>query len=180
MLQPQEIRACIFHGPFADLLEDLNDNQDWRNIYGPPSKRLKDQEFVLRFLALLFAAEKYSRPMNEFLNAFMGGNRSLKRVDEAQIRAAFVPTSALINATLARKSFRPERALNAAVCDSVMVGLARRLKIGEVKKPVQFVAAYGDLLKNAAYLSTIKSGTSDEANVRLRLDEATKAFHELE
>jgi hypothetical protein len=51
LLQPQEIRACIYHGPFAELLDELNSNPDWRKIYGAPSKRLKDQELILRFLA---------------------------------------------------------------------------------------------------------------------------------
>jgi uncharacterized protein with ParB-like and HNH nuclease domain len=54
-LEPQEIRVCIFHGPFADLLEELNANKEWRAIYGPQSKRIKDQELILRFLALFFS-----------------------------------------------------------------------------------------------------------------------------
>ena len=176
LLQPQEIRACIFHGVFAEFLEELNSEKDWRNIYGAPSKRRKDEELILRFLALLFAAEDYARPMNEFLNTFMGANRYFKKVDKSQIMAAFAPTSALIEKALGRKAFRPERALNAAVCDSVMVGLARRLKIREVKSLEQFVAAYDALLKDSTYLSVTKTSTADETNVRIRLEKATKAF----
>ena len=176
LLQPQEIRACIFHGSFADLLEELNEGKDWMTIYGTPSKRLKDQELILRFLALLFFAKDYSRPMNEFLNKFMGWNRNLKNIDRNQITEAFVPTLALINKTLGRKAFRPERSLNAAVYDSIMVGLAKRLKRGELKKPNQFATAYGHLLADNDYMSAIKTGTADEANVKLRLEKATKAF----
>jgi len=66
--------------------------------------------------------------------------------------------------------------LNAAVCDSVMVGLARRLKIREVKSLEQFVAAYDALLKDSTYLSVTKTSTADETNVRIRLEKATKAF----
>lgn len=40
-LQPQEIRACIFHGPFNDLLNELNDEPAWRRVFGRHSKRLK-------------------------------------------------------------------------------------------------------------------------------------------
>jgi uncharacterized protein with ParB-like and HNH nuclease domain len=32
LLHPQEIRACIFHGPFNDLLFELNDIKAWRNV----------------------------------------------------------------------------------------------------------------------------------------------------
>ena len=176
LLQPQEIRVCIFHGPFADLLEELNQSEDWRTIYGPPSKRLKDQELILRFLALLFFAQEYSRPMNEFLNKFMGWNRNLEKIDKNQITCAFVSAVTLINEILGRKAFRPERALNAAVYDSVMVGLAKRLKRGKLHKPKQFATAYGRLLNDKEFMSSIKTGTAGEPNVRLRLDKATKAF----
>ena len=175
LLQPQEIRACIFHGPFADLLEELNLDPHWRKIYGPPSKRLKDQELILRFLALFFSMKTYSRPMSEFLGKFMGGNRYLKKVAADQIRQTFLPAAAVCS-TLEGKAFRPERALNAAVCDSVMVGLATRLTRGNITKPSQFKAAYDHLLNDAKYISAIKKATADEANVALRTDKAIGAF----
>ncbi len=178
-LQPQEIRVCIFHGPFADLLEELNADKNWRAIYGIQSKRIKDQELILRFLGLFFSADKYSRPMNEFLNKFMGSNRNLTKIDKNRIADVFAPTTALINTTLRKKAFRPERALNAAVCDSVMVGLARRLQRGELKKPREFVAAYTQLLADGDYTTATKTATADEANVKLRLDRATNAFARL-
>ena len=56
LLHPQEIRACIFHGPFNELLVEFNDIREWRNVYGPPSDRLKDQELILRFFALYFCS----------------------------------------------------------------------------------------------------------------------------
>ena len=175
-LQPQEIRACIFHGPFAELLEKLNENEDWREIYGTPSKRLKDQELILRFLALFFFASEYSRPMNEYLNKFMGRNSKLNKIDKDHITAAFAPTVALIRKILGSKAFRPERALNAAVYDSVMVGLAKRLAHGPLKKPQNFAGAYAHLMKDKEYLSATKTGTADEPNVKLRIEKATRAF----
>lgn len=176
LLQPQEIRACIFHGPFDDLLEDLDKNGVWRNIYGPPSKRLKDQELILRFFALYFYANQYSRPMKEFLNKFMGANRDLRQISKGKLCKAFVPTVELINDALGSRAFRPERALNAAVCDSVMVGTARGLKKGKVKNVGSFRRTYEALLTDGKYLSAIKTGTSGEANVKKRLERATKVF----
>jgi len=172
--------VCIFHGPFAELLERLNGCEDWRAIYGPPSKRLKDQELILRFLALFFSADEYSRPMNEFLNTFMGRNRYLKKIGSQAMTDAFMPTVAVINQALGRKALRPERALNAAVCDSIMVGLANRLKRGKLRKAGPFAAAYTSLLNDANYMSAVKTGTADEPNVDLRLAKATEAFAGLE
>jgi uncharacterized protein with ParB-like and HNH nuclease domain len=70
-LTPQEIRHCINHGDFTNLLEELNDNLEWREIYGNKNRRLKDRELILRFLALYYDNSKYERPMSEFLNGFM-------------------------------------------------------------------------------------------------------------
>lgn len=47
LLQPQEIRACIYHGPFVALLKDLNEHAPWRHVYGTVSRRMRDQELIL-------------------------------------------------------------------------------------------------------------------------------------
>jgi Protein of unknown function DUF262 len=52
LLQPQEIRVALFPGPLVRLLRDLNEEQPWRALVGNRSKRLKDQELILRFFAL--------------------------------------------------------------------------------------------------------------------------------
>ena len=45
-LSPQEIRNCIYAGPLIDTIEQLNDSQEWRAIYGSakPDKRKKDEQ----------------------------------------------------------------------------------------------------------------------------------------
>jgi hypothetical protein len=179
LLQPQEIRVCIYHGGFAEVLEILNTDKKWRAIYGPSSKRLKDQELILRFLALFYAHERYERPMNEFLNKFMAWNRNLDKISAAEISSTFLPTIKLIEEAMGKKAFRPERALNAAVLDSVMVGIARRLKRGKVKNIESVSGAYKRLLSDKMYLSAVKISTADESNVTLRIDKAIDAFHRL-
>ncbi|USB33934.1 DUF262 domain-containing protein [Paenibacillus sp. YPG26] len=76
-LHSQEIRACIYHGVFNELLEELRNNVDWLNLYGNPSNRLKDQELILRIIALYFDLDNYKKPLKEFLNKYMAKNRSL-------------------------------------------------------------------------------------------------------
>jgi hypothetical protein len=176
LLRPQEIRACIFHGPFNDLLSDLNDTQAWRNVFGPPNKRLKDQELILRFLALKFSEQGYSRPMKEFLNKFMGANRYLKRIPPNKLKKAFSATIEVIDSVLSNQAFRPERALNAAVFDSVMVGLSSRLARGKIKRLNSFKRAYEKLLSDSEYLASVRTSTSDETLLQRRIDKATSAF----
>lgn len=171
-LQPQEIRACIFHGEFEELLRELDGNEAWREIYGPPSSRMKDQELILRSFALLCARDKYARPMKEFMNEFMGSNRHLQKIHEADLRAAFEPTVSLIRDALGRRAFRPERALNAAVFDAVMIATTELLRHHPKTTPETFKKRYERLLQDQEFLSATKAGTSDEANVSTRIKRA--------
>ncbi len=91
-LQPQEIRSALYHGELADLLRQLNQDSDWRAIYGQPSERLKDQEMILRFFAMRYYGNSYARPMKVFLNRCMATNRRFDRQSENELTAAFADT----------------------------------------------------------------------------------------
>jgi hypothetical protein len=72
--------------------------------------------------------------------------------------------------------FRPSNAINAAVFDSVMVGVARA---NAAHGPLQadFVRdRYRALLVDDPYTTAISRATADEARVETRLNLATKAF----
>ncbi len=179
-LQPQEIRACIYHGEFSDLLKRLNENKSWRAILGPANKNLRDQELILRFLALYFSAEKYKRPMKAFLNSYMGKNRHLKFQSEEELCQAFVRTIEVAHKCLGSKAFRPKRALNAAVFDAVMVGIARRLARGNILNCETLEARYQNLLSNDNFLTACQTQTSDDEKVNRRVKLATNAFTDVE
>lgn len=179
LLHSQEIRAAIYHGPFNNLLGRLNEDPAWRSIYGPISPRMRDQELILRFLALYFRTDRYSRPMKAFLNSYMGANRALRLQDAEQIRAAFVPTANAVATALGERAFKPKRALNAAVFDAVMVGLTRRL---QKERPVERDAIsdrYNALLANQLFVGATERSTTDEETVRRRLDVATMIFDQI-
>lgn len=175
-LMPQEIRTALYHGTFVDLIRDLNDYEPWRQIYGKKNNRLKDQELILRFLALLFDAERYERPMEEFLNKFAKRNQNAQARFLLDCETVFTSTIKFISQALDNKAFRPEGPINAAVFDSVMVGLARRL-IGNPVENIEAVqAAYYGLLKDEAYSTAVSYATSNERSVETRLRKSTEAF----
>lgn len=78
-LLPQEIRNCVYQGPFNSLLIAINENESWRRLFGKESKddRMRDVEFILRFFALssdeiLFNNDPPSRiSLKKYLNQFM-------------------------------------------------------------------------------------------------------------
>lgn len=178
-LQPQEIRSCIYYGEFCELLHELNEIPSWRQIYGRPSKRLKDNELILRYFALYYFLDKYERPIKEFLNKYMAANRNLKLHNADLLRSKFVTSIDLIAQTIGQRAFRPERALNVSVFDAIMIGITRRLERGALSDPSIFVSKYDELLKTRAFNITTQTGTSDVANVKKRIDLATKMFESL-
>jgi len=175
-LQPQEIRACIFYGSFSELLAELNDTPSWRNVYGPPSKRLKDQELILRFFALFYNLDRYKRPMKEFLNDYMGKNKNFAFQNKEELKTLFVNAITFISDSLEREAFRPERTLNAAAYDGIMVGLARKISRVTLHDKETFKTKYRELIANKDFFNACKTATSDESNVISRIDLATRAF----
>lgn len=179
-LVPQEIRNCIYRGPFNELLKELNQNESWREIFGKMHSRAKDQELILRYLALYLDEESYSRPMKGFLNSYMNKNRNLKLHTRYDICEAFIPTIELIYKALGEKAFRRiTTALNAAVFDAVMVGTARRLEQGGINNLGEFRQEHLGLLGNEDFAFDTESRTTDEGRVKRRLELATNAFAEV-
>jgi Protein of unknown function DUF262 len=177
-LQPQEIRACIYHGEFNKLLGELNKLDAWRKIYGKVDPRMRDQELILRFLALYFNGEEYKNPLKGFLNNFMAKNRALSLHSKDSIIKIFSETAEIAYDCFGEKAFKPRQRLNAAVFDAVMVGLAYRLKRGLINDKESVRSSYGSLLENKKFLSsTIDTArTTDSIEVGKRLKESIKVF----
>jgi hypothetical protein len=176
-LSYQEIRACVSFGSFSALLRDLNANTSWRAIFGKQSNRLKDEELLLRFFALLHRGDEYKKPMREFLDNFLEDNRDLGLFSEDTLKAEFNNTIDLVHSALGDKAFRVSNSLNAAIFDSVMVGIAHRLKKGAITDRAAIAEAYTNLFKDKAYQAAFVRATSDDESVRSRLKIAIDAFY---
>ncbi len=179
-LQPQEIRMALYHGKLAKVLKTLNEEETWRRLYGKKSSRLKDVEMVLRFFAFYYYEPKYSKPMKVFLNRYMASNRNLERQTETELQDVFRRTTSLLADVLGRRAFRPERGMNAAVVDSLMTGVAWRLKQGPIDNAEDFRHQHELLLANDTYIDAIKRATSDEASVKTRMALAKGAFADIQ
>lgn len=175
-LQPQEIRVALYHGKLVTVLRELNENPDWRVLFGRKSRRIKDMEMILRFFAFFYHADSYRSPMKDFLNRYMASNRDLQRQSAAQLESTFTSATSIINEAIGQQAFRPVRAVNAAMIDAILTGVAKRLTSGAITAHDQFRKQYDGLLMNKAFRSAIETGTSQEANVRRRIQLATQAF----
>lgn len=173
-LNPQEIRSAIYAGNFCELLGELNRNESWRQLFGNPHKRKRDEELILRFLALLHEYESYRPSMTRFLNGFMQKNRNIDCKIQRQMECEFSRTVQTILNKIDITAFRPLRAVNAAVLDSIMVGVAKRLQNGDIQSSIK--DQYDELLENAEFEASISGGTSQGDKVRQRINLAINAF----
>lgn len=172
-LQPQEIRAAIYHGPFQKLLGKLNQNSDWREIFGPMHKRSKDQELILRFLALSNNRVAYEKPMKAFLNNFMGDNRHAEDGRLSTFATSFETTIARAKAALGSRAFRPQRSMNVAVFDAIMVAINECQ--GANKEAIS--DAYSGLVQNEDFMNLSSEATSNDSNVHGRINMAIEAIN---
>lgn len=71
-LNPQEIRASLYHSKFFESVFDLNQNAKWRDLLGSaePDSRMKDMEVILRSLSLREGIDGYAGSMTAFVNQF--------------------------------------------------------------------------------------------------------------
>lgn len=179
-LTHQEIRSTIYLGEFNNLIEVLNENPNWRTIFGKKSLRKKDEEFILRFFALYFDYNNYSPPMRLFLNNFMQVHRNLKNLNKDKLKELFEKVVILIDDSLGKLAFRQTKSLNAAIFDAVMVGLANQLERVSVKDREQFKLLYQELLDSPKFQKNIETGTTAQSNsVKNRIEEAIAKFEKL-
>lgn len=169
-MTPQEVRNCIFHGPFNDLLIWLNQDADWRDIMGTPGpdKRMRDVELIARFFALADGHKKYTKPMKDFISQFMREHQQSE--DNVGFTTMFSETVDAVLQALGVKPFHIKRGLNAAVFDSVMVAFAS----SEGPVPHDIRNRYQILVRDAQYVAATTAGTTDETTVALRIRRAQK------
>ena len=130
ILTPMEIRRAIYYGKFLEMLEDLNRDENWRKIIGKveTDKRFRDIEWILRFFAFyLKDIDEYKGPLKTYLNYFM---KEYKNRREPEWEKIFKVTTQKIVESLGERPFHiPNRRLNLAVMESVMVAIAKNFNL---------------------------------------------------
>jgi len=90
-LNPQELRNCLYRGPYNNLIAQLAEAPKVLKVFGrrEPDKRMSDRELVLRFFALAHRRERYRTPFRSFLNEEMAANQHACSDDLLRYRAEF-------------------------------------------------------------------------------------------
>ncbi len=170
----QEIRNCIYHGQFNNMLNEMNGYDNWRQLFGrrEEDKRQRDVELILRFLALYYNAADYVKPMKQFLSDYMESNRNPGDVRLQEMKHLFQNTMDAVLDKLGNKPFHVKAGLNAAAFDSIAVAFAKNLdNISD-----DIAERYKILLQDEDFINSISTATTDNLVVSKRITVAHRCL----
>lgn len=194
-LMPQEIRNCVNQGQFNSLLFELNDNPNWRELFGKleVDPRMRDMEFILRFLALdtkfIKENESSSISLKKYLNEFMGASSSQNPdiVEERKNKFNFVMQFIIENIgenafynitggddTKIRKRFYPT--IFDAICPAVAIAYRH---FGDKIPKYNLESKRLDLLKDPEFRKYTSEGTMQISHIHGRINKALNYLFEI-
>ncbi|KCZ73689.1 Protein of unknown function DUF262/HNH endonuclease [Candidatus Methanoperedens nitroreducens] len=108
-LNDQELRNCIYRGPYNMLLKELSEDTDFMQLLGlkKPDKRMKDVELALRFAAFYHSTYlKYKPPIKNFLNDDMVEYQHISDAKSTELKNAFKNSVTIIKSLLGAHAFK--------------------------------------------------------------------------
>ena len=175
-LSPQEIRSCVYRGRLNDLLQDLNSDENWRAIWGPLHSRAKDQEVILRVLALRDNFRNYTRPLNQFLNDYMAQHLNPSENWIKERRKQFKATMRIVADFVTTEPFRRGSGLNIAITEAIIIGIWSRMEQRPIKTPSELRDMAITLRDKEEFVSVTDRATTQPASVTGRIRQAIKVF----
>jgi Protein of unknown function DUF262 len=187
-LNDQELRNCIYRGPYNDLVDELSREPDFVFLVGleKPDKRRRDVELVLRFCAFHNATYlKYKQPMKTFLNKEASTRRNLSAEDAKELRSAFKNACQITRSMFGHNAFKrfyrgspahpngrwEPKKFNTSLFDVVMYGFA---DLDKNKAFAQMDAIREALIHlmadNQEFIDAIELSTSSVQAVTKRFD----------
>jgi uncharacterized protein DUF262 len=185
-LSAQELRHGIYHGRFITWLGQAAKDEKWRRrLHAGGNKRMKAEEFLLRFLAFHFRIDEYQKPLEAFLNSFVEYHRDDSDEVIEALEALFEKTLEGVDAlfgdlTFAIYDYEHEyeivSSFNAALFDAEMLAVSRtNLQANAVtpKKREAFIRDLGELFFDDEFRNAIGRATSDVNQVKRRVTALT-------
>jgi hypothetical protein len=163
----QEVRNAIYGGPLNDSLKRLNRYPDWRAIVGrvSPDKHMRDEELILRFLALHENLSGYQKPLGDFLSRFMQRQRNASPAVIRRYEELFRQTVSRTRDALGPRPFHLRAGLNAAVYDATLVAMS-----SESPTVPDIRAAFFELTRSTEFFDLTSYATTDTDSVKRRIE----------
>ena len=187
-LQRQEVRNCIFLGKSTQLLKELAESDDFKIAInqGISSKRMKDREAVLRYLAFrIFDYEKdYQGDMSNFLETTMKKINTMKSSEINSLKDDFKRVMNITYEFFDKKNFRlPANQARGRISIAILESVAYFFSIKDdsflKQQKIKVIANFERLIKNADYLDAVKNATSSKAKVISRFKLAQEVLGDI-
>ncbi|MGV2449129.1 DUF262 domain-containing protein [uncultured Chryseobacterium sp.] len=195
ILKPQEIRNCVYQGNLNSLLFELNQDINWRKLYGVDDEdpRMLDIEFILRFFAL--GSEEIKREstgqisLKMFLNEYMGKKShnqktfiNIKRIEFQNVMKFLYDTLGIISFRNISSEGHYQTRFNPTIFDSVSIATNYAItKLGQKNiSTSELRDKHLLLLQNETFkeYSSVRTTNNLHINGRIRL--ASKILYNLD
>lgn len=177
-LNNQEIRNCIYSGPFNDLLKELDTSPEWMRLNKMRPKqtyRYTKQELILRFLAFQESRSRYDGHLAKFLNAYMQKYQHANAATLAQKRLLFATTVRFIDSCVFDSATPPK--LSLTLLEALLVGVGENVAALPSISPAVAKSRFTKLEADAAFTDeALREGLSKKQRVIERLKRSTEIF----
>ena len=175
-LTNQEIRNCIYSGPFNDLIKGFDhENLDWKDIkkrvWGKMD-RFRSVEVILRILAFGDRRAQYDGNLASFLNNFMH-DKALLKVPSEDLTEILSLLSERTNAVLSKV---PQKKIPLLLVEALMVALYSHRKELDSRSNDELVEAYHNMIRLPSFAEGARYAVSNVKNVATRLNVAVDSF----
>ena len=178
-LNNQEIRNCIFNGPFNRLLKTEVIYENFRNLLDlekDKTYRFIYEELILRFFAFYDWLEKYNGKLSAFLNDYMNEYKEADKTFISKKKHLFERVVDLLYIRILDSKKLPH--ISKATTEGIMMGIAKNINELEAL-PNETLKSYYQKLRNDDLYSieNLKEGLSQKEKVLKRLNRAIKIFN---
>ena len=175
-LRAQEIRASVFHGKLNNLLNKLNEDKNWRELFGNEHPRLRDAEIILRTIALIEEGAAYSSPMSRFLDTYMEKSRDMSDDKANEIRSYFCKIMKITNKVLGRDILHSGRTFRLSKLDALAVGLHQYITSYDEIDEKEIKTMTTELENDEEFKKSIDRFVNDKNNVLTRIRRAKSIY----
>ncbi len=172
-LTDQEIRSCIYRGPFNDFLERMAKDRNFKAVVRLPHGKEKDgtrEELVLRFFAFFQKYEEFDHSVVNFLNDFM--KVASYSFDQIKGEKLFISTFEALSKALPDGISRGRTITPVNLFEAVSVGCALALrKNGKIKS-----VGSNAWIKSEELKAMTTGATNNRKQVKGRIEYCAKRF----
>jgi hypothetical protein len=177
-LTNQEIRNCIYSGPFNDLLRSAVNNEHFRTLFSleeDKTYRFAYEELILMFFAFSENFENYRGRLAKFLNDYMEVYRYIEVEESNALESHFNNITNLIYTKICDQKPLPK--LSKAASEALYVGISRNYENLENESAAQLQARFKNLISDNLFsVDSLKGGLSSKGGVISRLSKSIEIF----